>query len=281
MPEITEEQRKALEEKIKNMSPEELREFQKQQCIFCQIIKKKIPSKIVFEDNKSIAILDINPAIKGHILILPKEHYSIMPQIPKEDLDHLYLVSKYLSQALLKTIRTTGTNIFIANGVIAGQRAQHFILHLIPRKEGDKILDINEKIIDPKLRTQVKSLVEKRLNELLGIKKEVVNLSEKENITEDQKNISSVKESANETKKEKLTEEESLEKEDKIETKISKETTEENNDKNNPKIESKTKRSTKKKKKESEESDSEIKENQPTLNSKKSINLDDIADLFR
>lgn len=169
---MSDEQRKALEEKVKNMSPEELKEFQKQQCIFCQIISKKIPAKVVYEDDKSMAVLDINPAAKGHILILPKEHYAILPQVSSEDLSHLFLVSKYMSQILLKTLRVEGTNIFIANGMVAGQRAQHVMIHLIPRKEGDKVLDLSEKLIDEKLRAQVQELIRKRLLQLLGVKKE-------------------------------------------------------------------------------------------------------------
>jgi len=173
MPEITDEQRKQLEEKIKNMSPEELKQFQKQQCVFCQIVAGKIPSKKVYEDDKCIAVLDINPAAKGHLLIMPKEHYTIMPQIPEKEMAHLFLVSKHLSQIILKTLKVSGTNIFVANGPAAGQRAQHFMLHLIPRKEGDKLMDNPDKLIDANLRAKVKELIEPRLNALLGVKKEV------------------------------------------------------------------------------------------------------------
>ena len=73
-----------LKEKVKNMSPEELRKFQKEQCIFCHIIKGDVQSRKVYEDEVCIAILDINPANPGHLLLLPKEHYAIMPQITDE-----------------------------------------------------------------------------------------------------------------------------------------------------------------------------------------------------
>ena len=129
----------ALQEKIKNMSPEELKEFQKKQCIFCQIIEGKVQAKKIYEDEKSIAILDINPANPGHILLLPKEHYSVMPQIPEEEVAHLFMVSKFLSNAILKSLDASGTNIVVANGPAAGQKAQHFMIHVIPRKEGDGV----------------------------------------------------------------------------------------------------------------------------------------------
>jgi len=88
-----------LMEKLQKMSPEELREFQKKQCIFCQIIAGKMKGKKVYEDDVCFALLDINPAQIGHILLLPKEHYSIMPQIPEEEIKHLGIVSKKLSLA--------------------------------------------------------------------------------------------------------------------------------------------------------------------------------------
>ncbi len=180
MPEqLSEEQAKELQEKIKRMSPEELRQFQKQQCIFCQIVDGKVPAKKVYDDEHSIAIMDINPAAPGHVLLLPKEHYAIMPQVPEKELGHLYLVAKYLSQVLLKVLKVGGTTVFVANGMVAGQRAQHFLLHLIPRKEGDGLLPSEEKYLEVNIQQKVQQVVEKRLNELLGVKKEVVRVGEK------------------------------------------------------------------------------------------------------
>jgi histidine triad (HIT) family protein len=190
-PEITEEQKKEFEEKLKNMSPEELAEFQKQQCIFCQIISGKTTSQKIYEDDRCLAILDINPAAKGHILILPKEHYAIMPQVPAEDIKHFYVVAKYLSQIVLKTLKVGGTSIYVANGIAASQKAQHFMIHIIPRKEGDELLTVNESLLDKDLRQKVKSAVQPKLNELMGVKKEVVEVQEK--LDEPKKKNKSVK----------------------------------------------------------------------------------------
>lgn len=136
---ISPEQLKALQEKIKQMSPEELKEFQKKQCIFCQIVAGKIQSRKVFEDERVIAILDINPANPGHVLLLTKEHYSIMPQLPDDEVAHVFMVAKSLSNSMLRGIEVQGTNIIVANGIAAGQRAQHFMVHVIPRKENDNV----------------------------------------------------------------------------------------------------------------------------------------------
>ena len=136
---INQEQLKALQEKIKQMSPEELKEFQKKQCIFCQIVAGKVQARKVYEDEQVIAIFDINPANPGHTLLITKEHYSIMPQIPDEEVAHVFMVVKSLSNSMLRGIDAQGTNVIVANGIAAGQRAQHFMVHIIPRKENDNV----------------------------------------------------------------------------------------------------------------------------------------------
>ena len=200
---MTEEQRKEMEEKLKNMSPEELKEFQKQQCIFCQIISGKIPSKKIYEDDRCLAILDINPATKGHVLLLPKEHYAIMPQMPDKELGHMYVIAKKLSQALLKGLKVSGTNLFVANGLPAGQRAQHFILHIIPRKEGDGLLETKEKLVDKEMRIKVHELITTQFNKIMGIKKKSVSV--KKSLPEEEVEE---KEKPAETKKEEVPEQE-------------------------------------------------------------------------
>ena len=125
------------EEELRNMSPEQIAELQKQNCIFCHIVAGRASAKKIYEDDRCIAILDINPANPGHVLLLPREHYAVMPQIPEDIIGHLFMVAKGISHACLRSFRAEGTNIFVANGVAAGQRAQHFMVHIIPRKEND------------------------------------------------------------------------------------------------------------------------------------------------
>ena len=148
---ISQEQLRALQEKIKQMSPEELKDFQKKQCIFCQIIAGKVQSRKVYEDERVVALLDINPANPGHVLLLTKEHYSIMPQIPDDEVAYVFMVAKSLSNSMLRSIDAQGTNIIVANGIAAGQRAQHFMAHVIPRKDNDGInFALPQKIIEEK-----------------------------------------------------------------------------------------------------------------------------------
>ncbi|MCB9362631.1 HIT family protein [Candidatus Woesearchaeota archaeon] len=132
MPELSEEQRKAIEE-------------QKAQCIFCKIVKGEIPSKKVYEDDLCVAILDINPVRKGHILVMPKEHYPIMPLLPPQTFSHVFGKAKELCASLRKGLLMTGTTTFVANGYVAGQMASHFMYHIIPREQGDGISNFQVK----------------------------------------------------------------------------------------------------------------------------------------
>lgn len=161
---MTPEQVEELKEKVKNMNPEELREFQKKQCIFCHIIEGKVQGKTIFSDDKCLGILDINPCNPGHVLLLPKEHYSIMPQLPEDILKHMFIIAKAISSAQLKALEATGTNILVANGPAAGQKAQHFMIHIIPRKEDDEVgFNIPKKQMDEKSLVQVQAAITKKL----------------------------------------------------------------------------------------------------------------------
>ena len=127
-------------EQLRSMTPEQIKELQVQNCIFCHIVNGRVQSRKIYEDDIVYATLDINPANPGHILLLPKEHYSIMPQIPPNVISHIFMVAKALSNAALRSLRCQGTNIFVANGVAAGQKAPHFMIHIIPRKQGDGLM---------------------------------------------------------------------------------------------------------------------------------------------
>lgn len=135
-----------------------------QQCIFCSIVKKQIPSFIVYEDDKVLAILDANPAIRGHVLVLPKDHYPIFPIIPPDVINNISNAIKLISHSMLKSLNADGTTIFIANGAIAGQKSGHALVHIIPRYENDKITSFNipnEKINNSELKISKKMFIEK------------------------------------------------------------------------------------------------------------------------
>lgn len=114
-------------------------EQEQQQCVFCHLATGQIPSKTVYEDDQVRAFLDINPATPGHVLVVTKEHVAIMPQMDDVLAGHVGMVAKQLSQALLRALKVEGVSVFVANGAVAGQRAPHFMLHVIPRYPNDGV----------------------------------------------------------------------------------------------------------------------------------------------
>ena len=94
-------------------------------------------AETIYQDDKCMAVLDINPAAPGHMLLLSKEHYMIMSQAPKETRNHMFKVCKQLSQVALRALKAQGTTVIIQNGQAAGQKAPHFMIHIIPRMEGE------------------------------------------------------------------------------------------------------------------------------------------------
>lgn len=109
----------------------------KKNCIFCKLIQGEHNAKIVFKDKICTGILDINQVVKGHVLLAPNEHYPIMPYLPQNEFEHIFGLMPKLMDALKKAMLCTGSSILIANGGIAGQRAPHFLIHLMPRENGD------------------------------------------------------------------------------------------------------------------------------------------------
>lgn len=174
---------------MEGITQEQLASIQ-QQCIFCQIAAGKVSSKKIYEDEHVVAVLDINPANPGHILVITKKHYFVMPQIPDDETEYIGKISKQLSQALLKALKTEGTTVFIANGVAAGQRAQHFMMHIIPRKEGDGVgINIQPRQISDedykKIHKALLQGVEKSLGKIEGLEKETEEIEDMEERAEE------------------------------------------------------------------------------------------------
>ncbi|MEA3378345.1 MAG: HIT domain-containing protein [Nanoarchaeota archaeon] len=135
-----EEQQKKLQEILSTLPPEDREQLMGgSQCPFCSIVKGEIKAKIVFEDDKVMAILDINPANKGHILLFPKEHYQFLPQMEDNDIGHLFKVANKLSEIIFKVLEAKGTNILVSNGPAAGQKSPHALVNIIPRFEKDEV----------------------------------------------------------------------------------------------------------------------------------------------
>lgn len=111
----------------------------RESCIVCQIIGNRIPSKKIYEDELVMAVLDVNGANPGHCFVMPKNHYPIMEQVPDREIGRLFNVSNKVSSAIFESLGAQGTNLFVANGIPAGQTVAHFTINVIPRKENDGI----------------------------------------------------------------------------------------------------------------------------------------------
>lgn len=106
-------------------------------CIFCKIANGDIPSKTLYEDDKFRVILDLGPATKGHALILPKNHYANLYELPDETAGEVMKLAKKMAAQMTDRLGCEGFNLVQNNGELAGQTVFHFHMHLIPRYRDD------------------------------------------------------------------------------------------------------------------------------------------------
>lgn len=106
-------------------------------CIFCKIANGEIPSKTLYEDEEYRVILDLGPAAKGHALILPKNHYANLYELPEEAASKVMLLAKKMTAQMTDKLHCDGFNLMQNNGETAGQTVFHFHMHLIPRYKDD------------------------------------------------------------------------------------------------------------------------------------------------
>ena len=105
-------------------------------CIFCKIVAGEIPSRTLFEDEDFKVMLDVGPASKGHALIVPKEHYANIYELPDELAGKAMRLAKRMATHMTNVLNCDGFNILQNNGEVAGQTVFHYHMHLIPRYKG-------------------------------------------------------------------------------------------------------------------------------------------------
>jgi len=106
-------------------------------CIFCKLVAGKIPSTRIYEDEETLAFLDIAPIINGHALVIPKTHFDPLTATPPAILAACMATVQRVAQAQLTALGADGVNIHQANGAAAGQVVPHLHFHVIPRFAGD------------------------------------------------------------------------------------------------------------------------------------------------
>ena len=106
-------------------------------CIFCKIVNKEIPATILHEDEDVLVFMDIGPIIKGHALVIPKNHYDPITETPDEIVAKLHITAQKIAAAQMNALGADGVNIMQNNGKASGQAVPHVHVHVIPRFDDD------------------------------------------------------------------------------------------------------------------------------------------------
>jgi histidine triad (HIT) family protein len=108
-------------------------------CLFCKIVAGDLPSTRVYEDERTIAFMDINPGSRGHLLVIPRAHSRDLLEIAPEDLDAVARTAQVMARRVKDKLAADGVNLINACGSVAWQTVFHFHVHVIPRYEGDPL----------------------------------------------------------------------------------------------------------------------------------------------
>jgi histidine triad (HIT) family protein len=108
-------------------------------CLFCKIVAGDIPSTRVFEDERTIAFMDINPGTRGHLLVIPREHSADLLEIGEQDLAACALTAQRMARLVKERLGADGVNLVNSCGAVAWQTVFHFHIHVIPRYAGDPL----------------------------------------------------------------------------------------------------------------------------------------------
>jgi histidine triad (HIT) family protein len=108
-------------------------------CLFCGIVAGEVPAEIIDSDEHTVAFMDINPATRGHALVVPRKHAADLLEISDEDLAHCATAAQRLALKMRQTLRPDGFNLINACGPAAWQTVFHFHIHVVPRYEDDPL----------------------------------------------------------------------------------------------------------------------------------------------
>jgi len=108
-------------------------------CIFCKIVAGELPATRVDEDERTIAFMDINPATRGHALVIPRAHAADLHEIGAEDLGACAVAAQRLADRMRERLGADGVNVINSCGSAAWQTVFHFHLHVVPRYVGDPL----------------------------------------------------------------------------------------------------------------------------------------------
>lgn len=158
-------------------------------CEICNLVKGR--HGVLFEDEQVAVVLAPKPAVPGHLMLVPKQHFAILEQVPDFVTGRLFDKANKASIAVFEALGAEGTNIIINNGIAAGQKHNHFVLNVLPRRENDglsfawqprQLSEEEMSTIELRLRDEAKNIgaFEKEPTKPIEIKKEVEKIEEHE-----------------------------------------------------------------------------------------------------
>ncbi len=104
-------------------------------CVFCEIARGETPAHVVFEDDVSVAFLDVRPVFEGHTLLVPREHHETLVDLPRALIEPLFANAQMLSRAVVEAVGATGS--FVAMNNKVSQSVPHLHVHVVPRRPKD------------------------------------------------------------------------------------------------------------------------------------------------
>jgi len=108
-------------------------------CLFCGIVAGDVPAQVVDSDEHTVAFMDINPATRGHALVVPRQHAADLFEISDEDLERTIIAARRLARKVKAALEPDGFNVLNSCGAAAWQTVFHFHLHVVPRYEDDPL----------------------------------------------------------------------------------------------------------------------------------------------
>ena len=172
-----EKQQKAFSEFLPTLTEEQVEFLKgqqgKSQCLFCSLIEGSIDSYKIYEDDKLLGVLDINPANPGHTILFPKKHFQFLGELDNELNGYMFNAANKISSKMVEKLKAEGVTIYVANGFGAGQIVPHISVHIIPRYNDDGIkIEFKGKKVDNE---SLKKIAEElKINKVSEIVKEKV-----------------------------------------------------------------------------------------------------------
>ena len=128
-------------------------------CVFCDIVARKAPAHIVYEDDDLIAFLDSRPITDGHTLLVTKRHYERLGEIPEATVAKLFTKAQELNETIMKKMSAQGANISVNDGKAAHQLVPHIHVHIIPRKANDGVTFSARRRLSPEQMEHIRTLI--------------------------------------------------------------------------------------------------------------------------